>query len=1569
MRSVPQKNAFIVDEDRELALMVAAALRSDGLKVSISEGDRDPLDEIRAERPDIVLVRAESSGKESGYTLCARVKRNKRTTTTPVFLYTSKDTEQMIETHRSKDTRADEYLIIPSAPPYPLEELRDRVRNVLFPPGGLQSPPPLPPVPKEDVKPVTQEDTAFIEKVMDSLSTSSDEPPPNIPLKRDSSVVGRRVTTADAKLDMLREKLRQREVELARVMEMYRAKEREYHQFNERLVEKDVEAQSLKMTIDELVSQLNEVREELERRTNEFNSSFELLLEEKVNRENELIQVVAGKEKDIADLKGDLYNAERTAKTRIEALEESLNDTDQRREKAELDIVSLKGVIGERERAIQGLEHDLEDAAARETALGGVRDQQMTKILAHEERMLRLEDVILELRSDLSTLREENDASTLESAEEIAARDAIIEGLRGDFASAEATFASTEASLRTDVASLGSRLETRDSELSAEQAARRGVEEERDSLSSRLTKTSAELDEERIARAASEDSLNQDLQAAELRFEALTAENERIRRDGDRLENELRGIIASKEEAIASLDTALKDLRADFANTEAKLKGEIERLESARISVEQALADREDELMGLIRDAERTIAARDSDLAALRSDIASAQEDIRNHLDRIASLEAELAEEGARFRTLEADSRAEKDRLGVEIRRYDSELASARAEAESLEAELRDQIMQLGIDLASKGDEIDTLRVDLGNEKRDRAAADKLGAQLGENLRALGAEHQETLKNLRGTERELSSTRETLALREGRIAELVEALKDEKEDRIEREQQLKALRADYDSRAAELGRAQGRIAVLDDNLTSLRVEQEELESALEETRQELTNHRSLLATARAEANERAQRLEETSRTLARREQEITEYREQLAMQINEKERVIKERDLVRAEKDRANDEIGRLTSRSVELANELDEANERGSELEAEVESRGGRIEVLTQNLSRTEEARQQVDKARVQLTTDLARAEEALARLQSELERARVEWNESRTGLIKERDAVRSRMAELGTQLDAVRDERDQALHSRALLEEQSNARRSMDAAAQATLEKTLEGLRAQNVAREEEVRAELEARDSHARTLDREVQSTREELESQRALYERATRDIESLQRALDELSAESEQNESQFGKDKSAFEQKIAGLEATLTAARNEAAAFKTRMQSENQTLQQSNEGLEKERERLRADAAALGERLEEATRRAASLAQEKSALEERRAGEVSARDGDIASLRKQLEERRVENVKASQDFTHRLSEMQSKIGGLETSLEDAKQERDDLETKYLKEFEEAQENFLRTAKDKEAAHHREVEELRAQKIELTRQLKTSQLAAQRLTDRVQKLETERPLPRTGAEQEFDSFLKQLEDSAGSKLPVPSSVPGPAGASTGLPARKPLGAASPVAKPGAVDGLKKPVTGTMPPLPPPSTSSPAVSASPPPASIAGNGGVTSKPTVPPATPAVAPAVPAVVKPPVKAESISAMDATVPAQALTDAMEEEVTTNNFDLGTAATAGSSPKPMPPAKSRVPPARRPLPKLDPKAAGQKPTGAAPLAEDLGGEEDGGDFMSNFDRNFDSIKKS
>ena len=74
LKVVPQKNAFIVDPERDFAVKVAAALRTDGIRVSISESDRDPLDEVRRERPDVVIARAVAGAKESGFALCQRVK-------------------------------------------------------------------------------------------------------------------------------------------------------------------------------------------------------------------------------------------------------------------------------------------------------------------------------------------------------------------------------------------------------------------------------------------------------------------------------------------------------------------------------------------------------------------------------------------------------------------------------------------------------------------------------------------------------------------------------------------------------------------------------------------------------------------------------------------------------------------------------------------------------------------------------------------------------------------------------------------------------------------------------------------------------------------------------------------------------------------------------------------------------------------------------------------------------------------------------------------------------------------------------------------------------------------------------------------------------------------------------------------------------------------------------------------------------------------------------------------------------------------------------------------------------
>ncbi len=108
-----------------------------------------------------------------------------------------------------------------------------------------------------------------------------------------------------------------------------------------------------------------------------------------------------------------------------------------------------------------------------------------------------------------------------------------------------------------------------------------------------------------------------------------------------------------------------------------------------------------------------------------------------------------------------------------------------------------------------------------------------------------------------------------------------------------------------------------------------------------------------------------------------------------------------------------------------------------------------------------------------------------------------------------------------------------------------------------------------------------------------------------------------------------------------------------------------------------------------------------------------------------------------------------------------------------MQRSREEREEIENKYVKELEEIHEEYQAQAKERDDKHSKEVEELRKAAIEAKRQLKASQLAAQRLTDRITKLESDRP-SRREAEANFESFLAQFNDSS---LPVPP----PAGKST--------------------------------------------------------------------------------------------------------------------------------------------------------------------------------------------
>ena len=173
-------------------------------------------------------------------------------------------------------------------------------------------------------------------------------------------------------------------------------------------------------------------------------------------------------------------------------------------------------------------------------------------------------------------------------------------------------------------------------------------------------------------------------------------------------------------------------------------------------------------------------------------------------------------------------------------------------------------------------------------------------------------------------------------------------------------------------------------------------------------------------------------------------------------------------------------------------------------------------------------------------------------------------------------------------------------------------------------------------------------------------------------------------------------------------------------------------------------------EREKDELRRDSEAshLKARLEDTAQKFNQTMLEKRQFEERARSEIEVRDSRAGELEKQLERRHAETQGLLKDQKEQVAKLESRIADLNRTLEGERDERESLESRYLKELEDTHDTYMKRMAEKEAEMRKEVEDLRNGALDAKRQLKASQLAAQRLTERITKLETERPL-KSGAE----------------------------------------------------------------------------------------------------------------------------------------------------------------------------------------------------------------------------
>lgn len=113
---------LLVEDERELAMIIADTLRDQGFEVRIARNGAEGLESFMANRPDAIVADV-MMPKMDGFTLAEKIRR--LSTTIPILFLTAKSSIEDIE--RGFDTGANDYL----RKPFELRELLIRIKALL----------------------------------------------------------------------------------------------------------------------------------------------------------------------------------------------------------------------------------------------------------------------------------------------------------------------------------------------------------------------------------------------------------------------------------------------------------------------------------------------------------------------------------------------------------------------------------------------------------------------------------------------------------------------------------------------------------------------------------------------------------------------------------------------------------------------------------------------------------------------------------------------------------------------------------------------------------------------------------------------------------------------------------------------------------------------------------------------------------------------------------------------------------------------------------------------------------------------------------------------------------------------------------------------------------------------------------------------------------------------------------------------------------------------------------------------------------------------------------------------
>lgn len=566
---------------------------------------------------------------------------------------------------------------------------------------------------------------------------------------------------------------------------------------------------------------------------------------------------------------------------------------------------------------------------------------------------------------------------------------------------------------------------------------------------------------------------------------------------GQRAENDaLRRSLEEREAEIESLQRQLQRQSEDDGKAD-KLRDEIGDLEADLRAKDREINEREDEIDELktrLEEFEEQRKAAEQKITNLERQ-GSRQDDAKADQlhNKISDLEADLREKDSDLGQREAEIEDLQRRLQQQSE-HNGKTDQLQSKISNLEADLREK----DIDLGERKAEIESLRRRLQQQSKDDGKTHQLHSKISDleaGLRAKDREVNEREDEIDELKTRLEEIEERRKVAEQKIANLERqgSRQDANARQIEElQEKVRELEADLQEKEIDLGERDEELAELDDKLKKAedgRKSAEQRTSELLQQREEWGNDRRALLS----------KLEVAQNDLGNR--------------TDEKNLLQLRHDALGGESASLQQDIARLRRQVADLEDSLEQEKTHALQMDREMnQAHQSEVDRLNDDIADLED---EIERVRQEALGDKSSASAEIRQIENRYKNDSEKWQTERRDLEAQRDRLEDRAAGLQRTIDRLRDVEGSLSGKEMRLQDALNSESERHKSEEAALSRQIN-----------ELRHDLEARQSALTGLRDDISTLREELRQSKLDCQEQAEKIEALEDEVEVLEATREE-----------------------------------------------------------------------------------------------------------------------------------------------------------------------------------------------------------------------------------------------------------------------------------------------------------------------------------------------------------------------------------------------------------------------------------------------------------